>query len=126
MSVEPNRQNFGMLTVPVRTIRTGHMSVRTMMWQVHTGDVVVPEDDTWQVCMTTRGRFRTGHVAAPEGDMCQADLAFLACSWTNPEVKRVTSERVTHCRVMSADDMVGLCGMMTGLYGSDVALTWQC
>jgi hypothetical protein len=43
--------------------------------------------DTWQV--------RTGHVAAPGSDMCQADLAFLVYGWTNPEVTRVTTGRVT-------------------------------
>jgi hypothetical protein len=51
----------------------------------------------WQV--------RTGHVAAPECDMCQADLAFLVRSWTNPEVTRVTTERVTRGRVTSAADV---------------------
>jgi hypothetical protein len=35
-------------------------------------------------------------VAAPGADMCQADLAILARSWTNPEVTRVTTGRVTH------------------------------
>jgi hypothetical protein len=58
----------------------------------------------------TRGRFRTGHVAAPEGNTCQDDLAFLVCSWTNPEVTCVTTERVTRGRVMSANDVAGLCG----------------
>jgi hypothetical protein len=43
---------------------------------------------TWQV--------RTGHVAAPGSDTCQADLALLAYDWTNPEVTRVTIGRVTH------------------------------
>jgi hypothetical protein len=74
----------------------------------------------------TCGRFHTGHVAAPERDTCQADLAFLARSWTNPEVTRVTTERVTRGRVTSAADVAGLRGMMTGSYGSDVVLTWQC
>jgi hypothetical protein len=55
----------------------------------------------------TRGRFCTGHVAAPEGDTCHADLAFLARSWTNPEVTHVTTERVTHGRVTSAADVAG-------------------
>jgi hypothetical protein len=50
---------------------------------------------TWQVRTLTRGRFRTGHVAAPERDTCQAFLAFLAHSWTNPGVTRVTTGRVT-------------------------------
>jgi hypothetical protein len=58
----------------------------------------------------TCGRFRTGHVAAPEGDTCQADLAFSARSWTNPEVTCVTTERVTHGRVTSAADVAGLRG----------------
>jgi hypothetical protein len=42
----------------------------------------------WQV--------RTGHVAASGSDTCQADLAFWAYGWTNPEVTRVTTGRVTH------------------------------
>jgi hypothetical protein len=66
-----------------------------------------PYDDTWQVRTMTRGRFRTGHVAAPEGDTCQADLTFSTCSWTNPEVTRVTTGRVTHGRVTSTADMAG-------------------
>jgi hypothetical protein len=78
-----------------------------------------PYSDTWQV--------RTGHVArpyvrhvacictgdmwqAPERDTCQADLAFLARSWTHPEVTRVTTERVTRGRVTSAADVAGLRG----------------
>jgi hypothetical protein len=75
-----------MLTVPVRTVRTGHVSVRT-------GHVAGPyrtrgtPGDTWQV--------HTGHVAASGSDTCQADLAFWAYGWTNPEVTRVTTGRVT-------------------------------
>jgi hypothetical protein len=84
-----------MLTVPVRTVRTGHVSVRTDDTCTGRG---VPGDDTWQVRTTTRGRFRTGHVAAPGSDTCQADLAFLAYGWTNPEVTRVTTGRVTRGR----------------------------
>jgi hypothetical protein len=41
----------------------------------------------WQV--------RTGHMASPGDDMCQAKLEFLAYGWTNPEVTRVTTGRVT-------------------------------
>jgi hypothetical protein len=66
--------------------------------------------DTWHVRTVTRGRFRTvtrgrfctghvadrtGHVASPERDTCQADLAFSAHTWTNPGVTRVTTGRVT-------------------------------
>jgi hypothetical protein len=79
-------------------------------WQVCRGDMEAPGDDMWQVRTMTRGRFRTGHVAASEGDTCQADLAFSAYSWTNPEVTRVTTERVTCGRVTSAADVVGLHG----------------
>jgi hypothetical protein len=50
---------------------------------------------TWQVRTLTRGRFRMGHVAAPERDTWQAVLAFMAYDWTNPEVTRVTTGRVT-------------------------------
>jgi hypothetical protein len=67
----------------------------------------------------TRGR-------SPERDTCQAVLAFSTHSWTNPEVTRVTTGRVTRGRVTSAADVADLRGMMTGSYGSDVALTWQC
>jgi hypothetical protein len=81
---QAKQAKFWMLTVPVRTVRTGHVSVRTMtrgrsvqvMWQ-HQGMVAGPYDDTWQV--------RTGHVAASGSDTCQADLAFSARSWTNPK-----------------------------------------
>jgi hypothetical protein len=79
---QAKQEKFWMLTVPIRTVRTGH--------------VAGPYDDTWQVPYMTRGRFRTGHVAAPGSDTCQADLALLAYDWTNPEVTRVTTGRVTH------------------------------
>ena len=88
MSAKPNRQNFWMLTIPVRIVRTGHVSVRT-------GHVAVLYDDTWQV--------HTGHVAASDSDTCQADLTFLARSWTNPKVTRVTTGRVTR----GTDDVSG-------------------
>jgi hypothetical protein len=71
---QAKQAKFWMLTVPVRTVRTGH--------------VAGPYADTWQV-------WCTGHVAAPGSATCQADLAFLARSWTNPEVTRVTTGRVT-------------------------------
>jgi hypothetical protein len=61
--------------------------------------VAGPYDDTWQV--------RTGHVAASGSDTCQADLAFSARSWTNPEVTRVTTGRVTRGRMTSAADVAG-------------------
>jgi len=57
------------------------------MWQVRTGDMAAPEDDAWQV--------RTGHMAASDSDTCQSVLAFWAYGWTNPEVTRVTTGRVT-------------------------------
>jgi hypothetical protein len=57
---------------------------------------VSPYSDTWQVHMMTHGQVRTGHMVAPGSDTCQADLAFLARSWTNPKVTRVTTGRVTH------------------------------
>jgi hypothetical protein len=60
---------------------------------------------TWQVRTLTRGRFRTGHVAAPGSATCQADLALLARSWANPKVTRVTTGRVTRGRVTSAADV---------------------
>jgi hypothetical protein len=34
-------------------------------------------------------------VVAPGGDTCQADLDVWIASWANPEVKRVTTIRVT-------------------------------
>jgi hypothetical protein len=55
-------------------------SVRMLTWHVHMCD-------TWQV--------RIRHVASPEHDTCQADLAFWAYDSTNPEVTRVTTGRVT-------------------------------
>jgi hypothetical protein len=70
---------FWMLTVPVRTVRTGHVSVRTVthgtfrtvMWRSYS--------DTWQPQSVTRVRqiWHFGH------------------DWTNPEVTRVTTRRVT-------------------------------
>jgi hypothetical protein len=51
----------------------------------------------------TCGRFRKGHVAAPERDTWQVDLAFLTCTWTNPGVTRVTTRRVTR----GTDDVSG-------------------
>jgi hypothetical protein len=72
--------------------------------------MAAPGDDTWQVRMKTRGKSVRRHVAASGSDTCQADLAFSACSWTNPEVTRVTTERVTHGRVTSAANMAGLRG----------------
>jgi hypothetical protein len=78
-----------MLTVPVRTVRTGHVSgPYDDTWQVRTGDVAAPGDDTWQVrTMTwqvpyrTRGSTRRRHVSGSfgilgvrldqsRGDMC--------------------------------------------------------
>jgi hypothetical protein len=50
---------------------------------------------TWQVRTATRGRSIQGHVAAPGSDTWHADLVDLAYGWTNPEVTRVTTERVT-------------------------------
>jgi hypothetical protein len=80
---QAKQAKFWMLTVPVRTVRTGHVSVGD-----RTGHVAGPYTDT-------HGRFRTGHMAAPGSATCQADLAFLAPSWTNPEVTCVTTGRVT-------------------------------
>jgi hypothetical protein len=69
---KPNRQKFDAdCTCPYSPYRTRGRSVQ----------------DTWQV--------RTGHVAAPGDDTCQADLAFWAYGWTNSEVTRVTTGRVT-------------------------------
>jgi hypothetical protein len=79
LSEKSNRQKFA--DCAVRTVRTD-------------ADVASPYrtrgrsiQDTWQV--------RTGHVVAPGDDTCQADLDFLAYGWTNPEVTRVTTGRVT-------------------------------
>jgi hypothetical protein len=66
-----------MLTIPVRT---GHVAgpYRTRGKSVQ---------DTWQA--------HTEHVEAPGDDTCQGDLAFWAYGWTNLEVTRVTTRRVT-------------------------------
>ena len=56
-------------------------------------------------------------MAALEGDTCQADLAFSARSWTNPEVTRVTTGRVTRGMVTSAGDVAGLRGSADWAYG---------
>jgi hypothetical protein len=77
---QAKQAKFWMLTVPVRIVRTGHVSFRT---------------GHMEGLYRTRGRFRTRHMAAPGSATCQADLAFLARSWTNPEVTRVTTRRVT-------------------------------
>jgi hypothetical protein len=77
-----------MLTVPVHTVRIGHVAAPgDDTSQVRIGHVEAPKDDMWQV--------RIGHVAASGSDMCQADLALLTYSWTNPKVTRVTTGRVT-------------------------------
>jgi hypothetical protein len=55
-------------------------SVRMLTWHVRTCD-------TWQVCI--------GHMVSLERDTCQAVLAFSVYGWTNPEVTRVTTGRVT-------------------------------
>jgi hypothetical protein len=55
-----------MLTVPVCTVRTGHVA----------------------------GPYRT-HVVASGSDTCYAVLDFLVHSWANPKVTHVTTERVT-------------------------------
>jgi hypothetical protein len=36
-----------------------------------------------------------GHMASPGRDTCQVNLAFSAYGWTNTEVTRVTTHRVT-------------------------------
>jgi hypothetical protein len=54
-----------------------------------------------------------GHVAASGSDTWQVDLADLAYSWTSIEVTRVTTDRVTHGRLMSSDDVA-----------TDVASDW--
>jgi hypothetical protein len=79
---QAKQAKFWMLTVPVRTVRTGHVSVRTghSGRSVRLTHVAGSVQDTWQ---------------PPGSDTCQADLAFLAYSWTNPEVTRVTTGRVT-------------------------------
>jgi hypothetical protein len=48
---QAKQAKFWMLTVPVRTVRTGHVSVRT-------GHVAGPYDDTWQIPYRTRGSSR--------------------------------------------------------------------
>jgi hypothetical protein len=63
-------------------------------WQVRTGDVAAPGDDTWtQVAGSVQDTWQL-----QSSDTCQADLAFLAYGWTNPEVTRVTTGRVTRGR----------------------------
>jgi hypothetical protein len=53
---QAKQAKFWMLTVPVRTVRTGHVSV-------HTGHVAGPYADTWQVPYRTRGSSRECHVS---------------------------------------------------------------
>jgi hypothetical protein len=77
---QAKQEKFWMLTLPVRTVRTRHVSFRTR-------HVEGSYDDMWQV--------RTGHVVASGSDTCQAVLAFWAYGWTNPEVTCVTTGRVT-------------------------------
>jgi hypothetical protein len=68
---------------------------------------VSPYSDTWQVRTLTRGRFRTGHVASPERDTCQADLAFWHTVGPIPKVTRVTTGRVTRGRDDVSSDVAG-------------------
>jgi hypothetical protein len=72
-----------MLTVPVRTVRTGHVSSPYSPYRTRGRTV----QHTWPV--------RTGHVAAPGSDTCHAFLDFWAYGLTNSEVTRVTTGRVT-------------------------------
>jgi hypothetical protein len=88
------------------SVRIGHSLYRTRG---------ITDDDTWQV--------RTGHVAASGSDTCQADLAFLVYSWTNPKVTRVTTERVTRGTGMTSAAYVA---RMMWCTEDDVArMTWQ-
>jgi hypothetical protein len=98
------------------------VSVQDTCQSVHdvgrTADVAGPYDDTWQ--------FRTGHVAAPERDTCQADLAFLARTWTNPGVTRVTTGRVTRgtddvSRMRGSDDVA----LRAYVVRMTCTMTWQ-
>jgi hypothetical protein len=50
---------FWMLTVPVRTIRTGHVSVHTRHVSVHTGD-------TWHIRACNTWRDHTGDTWQPQ------------------------------------------------------------
>jgi hypothetical protein len=72
-----------MLTVPVRTVHTGHVSSPYSPYMT-CGKTV---QHTWPVL--------TGHVAALGSDTWHAVLDFLAHSWANPKVTRVTTGRVT-------------------------------
>jgi hypothetical protein len=51
--------------------------------------------DTWHVRTCDTWQVHTGHMAASGSDTCQSVLAFWAYGWTNPEVTRVTTGRVT-------------------------------
>jgi hypothetical protein len=81
-SVQKVKQGKKIADCAVRTVRTD-----TDVASPYRKHVEGSYNDTWQV--------RTGHMAAPGSDMCQADLAFWAYGWTNPEVTRVTTGRVT-------------------------------
>jgi hypothetical protein len=96
---------FGMLTVPVRTVRTDTCQSVQLTWQVRTvtwANQTVADGDTWQTWgdrhVATRGSTVQmtwansddtwqapygGHVASPGRDTCHADLALLAYDWTN-------------------------------------------
>ena len=50
---------------------------------------------------------------SPGSDTCQVDLAFLARSWTNPKVTRVTTGKVTR----GTDDVSSLRGSDDVAYG---------
>jgi hypothetical protein len=52
---QAKQAKFWMLTVPVRTVRTGHVSVCT-------GHVAGPYTDTWQVPYRTHGGSKECHV----------------------------------------------------------------
>jgi hypothetical protein len=56
---QAKQAKFWMLTVPVRTVRTRHVSVRTRHMSVHTGD-------TWHIHVCDTWRDHTGDTWQPQ------------------------------------------------------------
>jgi hypothetical protein len=98
-------KNFDFADCAVRTVRT-------------VADVACPH--VWHMTSPYRTR------GVSRAWKCQAVLAFLVYGWTNPEVTRVTTGRVTRGtgwrQQRTADDVV----VLTGRTADDVAwVTWQ-
>jgi hypothetical protein len=78
--------------------------------KVKQANLMLTGQDTWHVRTVLTWQDRTddvadrteGHVASPGRATCHTDLAFSGYSWTNKNVTRVTTHRVTRGMLTSA------------------------